>query len=82
MKYILDISCKGETDFSENDMPVLENQVFPILSELEADGLIIWNRKGLKLTFPGHFFIRNVCSAFDLHLKREYSEGQVFSRAI
>ena len=51
-------------------------------TELEKDGLVEWNRKGARLTNQGHYFIRNVCSAFDLYLDRTKYEKQVFSKAI
>jgi oxygen-independent coproporphyrinogen-3 oxidase len=45
--------------------------------------LIEWNEKTLKLTEQGHYFIRVVCSVFDLHLVRQgYKDKQVFSKAI
>lgn len=81
-KYILDISCKGETKFSEKHLPVMEQYTFPMLADLAKDGLIEWNRLGLKLTAQGHYFLRNVCSAFDLHLHRKQPGKQIFSKAI
>lgn len=80
--YILDISCKGETQFQEVHLPLLEQHTFPLLPDLAKDGLIEWNRKGLKLTAQGHYFIRNVCSAFDLHLHRSNPARPIFSKAI
>jgi len=80
-KYILDLSCKGETALKEQDLPVLESQVFPKLSELEKDGLVEWNSRMVKLTTKGHYFIRNVCSAFDLYLHQSNVQ-QRFSKAI
>jgi oxygen-independent coproporphyrinogen III oxidase len=83
-KYILDISCKGETKFLDSHFPVLEKYTFPKLIELAKDGLIEWDREGMKLTSQGHYFIRNVCSAFDLYLLRPTlaPEKQIFSKAI
>jgi oxygen-independent coproporphyrinogen III oxidase len=81
-KYILDISCKGETWFKEDDLPILEQQVFPKLLELEKDGLVEWNRWKAKLTEQGHYFIRNVCSAFDLYLNPNNTQAAIFSKAI
>ena len=81
-KYILDISCKGETQFNEEDLQTLEEHTFPILYELQKDELIVWNKKGLRLTPQGHYFIRNICSAFDLYLNKAVSEKQIFSKAI
>jgi oxygen-independent coproporphyrinogen-3 oxidase len=79
---ILDIACKGETTFGEDDIEALEKHTFPRLEELKKDGLITWNRNGLKLTTQGRFFIRNVCSAFDLYLLQPLNETKIFSKAI
>lgn len=82
-KYILDISCKAYTFFQKDDLPVLEAHTFPVLKTLEADGLVEWNADGAKLTEQGHYFIRVVCSAFDLYLQRQSgNETPVFSKAI
>lgn len=83
-KYILDIICKGETRFSADQMPLLKEYTFPKLIDLAKDGLVEWNEQGLNLTEQGHYFIRNVCSAFDLYLLRPTGDPakQVFSKAI
>lgn len=81
-KYISDISCKGWVHFEEEHLPLLEQYSFPILKDFEKDGLIEWNRNGLKLTSQGHYFIRNICSAFDLYLQRNKPEKVIFSKAI
>lgn len=81
-KYIMDVSCKGSTEFNEEDMDVLEHNSFPIFTDLQQDGLIEWNRKGLQITDQGHYFIRNICSAFDLYLNKGNPEKQIFSKAI
>ncbi|MGZ5189476.1 MAG: oxygen-independent coproporphyrinogen III oxidase [Flavisolibacter sp.] len=81
-KYILDISCKGQTEFDPNHLAILEEYTFPMLREFAKDGLVLWNREGLKLTPQGHYFIRNVCSSFDLYLKDANPVKQIFSKAI
>jgi len=81
-KYILDISCKGEVKFAEEHLHTLEQYTFPLLKDLEKDGLIEWNKSGLRLTSQGHYFIRNICSAFDLYLQRNKPEKVIFSKAI
>ena len=81
-KYILDLSCKGETVFLKEHLPILEECTFPRLTELAKDGLIEWNREGVTLTPQGHYFIRNICSAFDLYLKQGDIGKQIFSKAI
>ena len=83
-KYILDISCRGTTTFKEDDLPLLRTYTFPKLEVLADDGLITWDEAGVQLTPQGHYFIRNVCSAFDLYLQRNNGAGDkpVFSKAI
>jgi oxygen-independent coproporphyrinogen-3 oxidase len=82
-KYILDISCKGDTTFDEEHLPLLKTYTFPKLEALATDGLVAWNTRGAKLTEQGHYFIRAVCSAFDLYLQRGVqSERPIFSKAI
>ncbi len=84
-QYILDISCKGKTNFKKADLPTLQQFSFPVLEELAADGLITWNEEGLSLSCKGHHFIRIVCSAFDLFIQRKKQEGEEsirYSKAI
>jgi oxygen-independent coproporphyrinogen-3 oxidase len=83
-KYILDISCRAGTTFKPEHMPLMEQYTFPPLALLEADGLVVRNANSVKLTSQGHYFIRNICSAFDLYLQRQKTNmGQpVFSKAI
>ncbi len=83
-KYILDISCVGQTNFRAASLATLKTFSFPVLKELEEDGLITWNRSGLIVTNLGEHFIRNICRAFDLHLLRSKQEAAkpMFSKAI
>jgi oxygen-independent coproporphyrinogen III oxidase len=81
-RYILDIACKGQTRFEPAHYDVLKEIVFPKLPALEKDGLIEWDASGLKLTAQGRYFIRNVCSAFDLYLQRPADANPIFSKAI
>lgn len=82
-QYILEIICKGEVSFAEKHLPVLEQYSFPLLEDMEKDGLIVWDKYGLTVTPQGHNFLRNICSAFDLYLRRSAKDGKnVFSKAI
>jgi oxygen-independent coproporphyrinogen III oxidase len=83
-KYILDIACRGQTQFQDKHLSLIKEFSFPKLQAMFADGLVEYDEKGLQLTSMGHYFIRNVCSAFDLHLLRNQLilEQQTFSRAI
>jgi len=83
-RYILDISCRGGTAFNALHLPLLQELCFPKLKELEADGLVEYDETHLKVTDLGHYFIRNICSAFDLYLQRNQhnNKNQMFSKAI
>ena len=83
-KYILDIACKGYTEFNPVHLPILREVSFPVLDELVGDGLVEYTEEYVKLTQQGHYFIRNICSAFDLKLRRSSSvlEPQIFSKAV
>jgi oxygen-independent coproporphyrinogen-3 oxidase len=69
-KNILEISCKGSTTFKKDQLRNLEKYTFPQLDLLQVDGLVEYDKNGLKVTKRGHFFTRNICSAFDLYIQR------------
>lgn len=83
-QYIKDIACKGSTVFHPEHLPVLEALCFPQLLQPAADGLVVYDRTQLQLTEQGHYFIRNICSAFDLYLQLNHASPQQkqFSKAI
>ena len=82
-KYILNIICQGFTKINSGDLPVLRELCFPELEKLKEDGLIEWNEKEVIVTSSGRHFIRNISSAFDLHLQRNKHETKpLFSKAI
>ncbi|HEU5167864.1 MAG TPA: radical SAM protein, partial [Chitinophagaceae bacterium] len=83
-KYILNISCQGRTGFNSEHLDILKQFSFPELKKLEEDKLIEWTEDGLTVTSLGRHFIRNICSAFDLHLLRNKKENtkKLFSKAI
>lgn len=82
--YIKNISCNGYTAFRAEDLSVLKERCFPHLEQLVKDELIIYNDDELKVLPRGNYFIRNICSAFDLYLKREEitTGAKTFSKAI
>jgi oxygen-independent coproporphyrinogen-3 oxidase len=82
-RYILNVMCTGGTIFTDADRPLLKEYTFPLLEGMEADGLIRFGDEGLTVTTLGRNFLRNICSAFDLHLqRRQMGEAQVFSKAV
>ena len=83
-QYIKDISCKGFTKFLPQHAALLETYCFPQLNQLTIDGLVEYDKTQVTLTQKGHYFIRNVCSVFDLYLQRGLlaSDKPLFSKAI
>lgn len=83
-QYILDVSCNNNTIFREDDRSILEQCCFDQFKSLQKDGLITFDKKGLQVTPIGKHFIRNICSAFDLHLAgaNVVNSKPVFSKAI
>jgi oxygen-independent coproporphyrinogen-3 oxidase len=51
------------------------------LKEMENDGLLVINDYGLPLQ-KGKPYVRNICMAFDLRLKRKAPETALFSMTI
>lgn len=83
-QYIADIACRGFTGFRPEHRDILERICFPALEPLSRDGLVVYDAAGARLTALGHYFIRNVCSAFDLYLQRADfpGKGTTFSRSV
>lgn len=82
-QYILDISCRGTTNFKADHLATLEKYCFPELTKLQEDGLVEWNKKEVVVTGLGKHFLRNICRAFDLHLLRNQQKNEhSFSKSI
>jgi oxygen-independent coproporphyrinogen-3 oxidase len=79
-KHILNIMCKGETEWTVDDLkfPDFENSII-LLEELENDGLIIVHNQGFKVTAFGERFLRNICMVFDVRLRHKKPMQQIFS---
>ncbi len=66
-KHILNLTCKGQTsweDGSREERRYMSDRL-PQLREPVADGLVEVSGESVRLTEPGKFFVRNVCSVFD-----------------
>lgn len=81
-RYILDIICNRKTYFYPAHRSLLEEYTFPLLKEFEQDGLINYDAGALTVTDTGAHFLRNICSAFDLHLQRSNSSVRTYSNAV
>jgi oxygen-independent coproporphyrinogen-3 oxidase len=82
-KHILNLMCQFETSWEEksdyfNEIPEIIIQ----LKEMENDGLLIILKNGIQITDKGKAFVRNICMAFDLRLKRKAPETELFSMTV
>ncbi|TDW52290.1 oxygen-independent coproporphyrinogen-3 oxidase [Flavobacterium sp. 270] len=82
-KHILNLTCQLETSWNSNSLYFKEiDAVLENLEEIENDGLIIIEEGKLIITEAGRPFVRNICMAFDLHLKRKSPETNLFSMTV
>lgn len=82
-KHILNLMCHFETSWLDeanyfSEVPEIMIQ----LKEMENDGLVTIEKNGITVTNAGKPFIRNICMAFDLRLKRKTPETKLFSMTI
>ncbi|AWG21952.1 oxygen-independent coproporphyrinogen III oxidase [Flavobacterium faecale] len=82
-KHILNLMCQFKTSWEEkeyyfNEIPEIIEQ----LAEMEKDGLIEIGDSNLTVTEKGKPYVRNICMAFDLRLKRKAPQTQLFSMTI
>lgn len=82
-KTILELMCQFKTDLNAipkkyfDDFKILEN-----LEEFKTDGLIDITNNILTILEAGKPFVRNICMVFDLKLKRNKPNTQLFSMTI
>jgi oxygen-independent coproporphyrinogen-3 oxidase len=82
-KNILDISCNGKTRFKTEQEQLIKMFTLDRLQELAKDGLVEYDEHEIKVTSQGHYFIRNICSAFDMYLQKSNPGAEpIFSKAI
>ncbi|OUS02142.1 oxygen-independent coproporphyrinogen III oxidase [Flavobacteriales bacterium 33_180_T64] len=82
-QHILNLMCHFETSWSDQTLysDALHNSVAQ-LKEMEVDGLVILQEKGVKITQKGQPFVRNVCMAFDVLLQRKQPNARLFSMTV
>lgn len=81
--HILNLMCRFETEWRDerfyfDELP----EVISSLEEIVNDGLAELTSAGLKITAKGKPFVRNICMAFDLRLRRTKPENQLFSMTV
>jgi oxygen-independent coproporphyrinogen-3 oxidase len=82
-KHILNLMCQFETSWKNNENYFHEiPAVLFQLKEMEIDELLIIKDSGIEVTEKGKPYVRNICMAFDLRLKRKAPETELFSMTI
>lgn len=83
IKYcILDLICSGKLS-QERLEAVLTDELDQRLGEMEEEGIVSRDDRGLTITPLGKPFIRNICQSFDQCVMKKYKKGdQVFSKSI
>jgi oxygen-independent coproporphyrinogen-3 oxidase len=83
-KHILNLMCQFETSWIEDDFftNVIATEIINRMEELKKDGLIEIGNNKLLVTEKGKPFVRNICMAFDLRLKRNAPKTQLFSMTV
>ncbi|MEW5677038.1 oxygen-independent coproporphyrinogen III oxidase [Flavobacterium enshiense] len=82
-KHILNLMCQFTTSWDEKYLYFKElPNVLAQLQEMENDGLLIIQHNAITVTEKGKPFVRNICMAFDLRLKRKAPQTQLFSMTV
>lgn len=82
-KHILNLMCHFETSWLDEANYFSEvPEIIIQLKEMETDSLVVIERTGIKVTNAGKPFVRNICMAFDLRLKRKAPDTKLFSMTI
>ena len=82
-QHILNLMCSFSTSWENSEMLFPEiDEVLEQLEEMAQDGLIQFSDSSVTILEKGKPFVRNICMAFDLRLKRRIPENRIFSMTI
>ncbi|RVU89921.1 oxygen-independent coproporphyrinogen III oxidase [Flavobacterium columnare] len=82
-KHILNLMCQFTTSWNTKYLYLDDiSTILEQLKEMELDGLVILQPNAITVTEKGKPFVRNICMAFDLRLKRKTPQTQLFSMTI
>jgi oxygen-independent coproporphyrinogen-3 oxidase len=82
-KHILNIMCKGETQFGSDEIThsAISEGLFRC-QELKADGILEISTNKLVVTKKGKAFLRNICLCFDKYYWAELNLEKTFSTTV
>lgn len=82
-KHILNLMCQFTTSWDIDHLYFKElPEILNKLEEMAQDGLLILQHNAITVTEKGKPFVRNICMAFDLRLKRKAPQTQLFSMTV
>lgn len=82
-EHILNLMCRFKTSWENNNNNFKEiDEVLENIKEMKKDGLLEIRNNTLIVTEKGKPFVRNICMAFDLRLKRNTPNTALFSMTI
>lgn len=82
-RHILNLMCMFTTSWEDDTLYFPEiPDVIIALKEMAKDGLLTISKKSITVNEKGKTFVRNICMAFDLRLKRNAPNTQLFSMTI
>ncbi|MGV2950151.1 oxygen-independent coproporphyrinogen III oxidase [Acinetobacter sp. AGC35] len=82
-QHILNLMCSFSTSWENSEILFPEiDEVLAQLEEMAQDGLIQFSDSSVTILEKGKPFVRNICMAFDLRLKRRMPENRIFSMTI
>jgi len=77
-RIIAELMCGFRTDLGDHDF----SEELAALEPMVKDGLVAIDGTKVSVMEQGRLFVRNVCMAFDAHLKHHAKEKQRFSRTV
>ncbi|MCO8078604.1 oxygen-independent coproporphyrinogen III oxidase [Acinetobacter lwoffii] len=82
-QHILNLMCSFSTSWENPELRFPQiDEVLEQLEEMAQDGLIQFADSSVTILEKGKPFVRNICMAFDLRLKRRMPENRIFSMTI
>lgn len=82
-QHILNLMCRFSTSWNKGNLYFNElPEALIQLKEMEVDGLVEISTNTIKITQKGKPFVRNVCMAFDVLLKRKQPDAKLFSMTV
>jgi oxygen-independent coproporphyrinogen III oxidase len=74
--------CRLKTEWTGAEAFLFSDEILEELKEFEKDGLLTISGKSIVVEEAGRPFVRNICMALDLRLRRNKPETRLFSLTV